>query len=277
LSLPRALSACLCGLALSQSCSNVRTLGSYNGANGTTCVNELTNGVTCTLICSGGTIAVGNFHCLFGTLVGVPGCYGPDTSVRTVPGVAGTFQVSTVRRRSARMGLEFRDSVRIALAHSLVIAPGDIVRLEIVLHQEATTTHFSLIDVNYEILLDEAQWQLQVTSDLRNIVHYGAPVRVEFENMMAPQFIVENMYETQIPMSFSNEVVYENSEGLSTLDPGGSDYATLVIVAVLAMAVVLMGVGLYSGRQTLMEKRAKTSGGPMSQVPPPAPPPDLVP
>eukprot|EP00450_Noctiluca_scintillans_P034480 CAMPEP_0194545912 /NCGR_PEP_ID=MMETSP0253-20130528/89875_1 /TAXON_ID=2966 /ORGANISM="Noctiluca scintillans" /LENGTH=78 /DNA_ID=CAMNT_0039392955 /DNA_START=27 /DNA_END=263 /DNA_ORIENTATION=+ len=78
-------------------------------------------------------------------------------------------------------------------------------------------------------------------------------------------------------MSFSNEVVYENSEGLSTLDPGGSDYATLVIVAVLAMAVVLMGVGLYSGRQTLMEKRAKTSGGPMSQVPPPAPPPDLVP
>lgn len=235
-------------------CSNARTFLSYDGATGTTCAEEILTDSSCTLVCESGLEPVGSFYCRDDHLVGLPACEPAGSATEQVTKVAGTFQVTTIRKRTTRMGLEFRDHLRIALAHALVISPSDFDRLDIVLIRPATDSSasvYSLIDVDYEILLGESSWEAQVGSDMTTMSDTNSNVRGDFQTMMNSTYPIGDLNVTRDPISFVDTGLQVVIEIPSSSSDNSADYATLVIIAVLLMAVVLLAVALCNTRHSI--------------------------
>jgi len=254
--------------ACAQSCDGTRATLEYDGATGTTCSDVVTEDATCTLQCAGGLEPLGSFFCLSGYLFGVPKCEAEGTSTAQVTRVAGHLHMSTVRKRTPRMGLEFRDLVRVALAHSLVISPSDFDRLEVSLSQPAIATEWSTINIKYEIQLSEASWQYQVTSDLNMLASTDSSVRLEFEGSLGAEYPIGEVNVVLSPITF-RDIAQDTSYSVANTEvDSGSDYVSVVIAAGLLMLVVFFGVACYSSRHYILNTAVPST---LLALPEPAP------
>jgi hypothetical protein len=164
------------------------------------------------------------------------------------------------------MGLEFHDDLRIALAHALVISPSDFDRLDIALIRPANSSSnlYSLINVDYEILLSESSWEEQVGSDMTTMSDINSIVRGDFQAMMASTYPIGDVIVVKDPIFFVDTALQYVIEIPSSTPETGTDYSMLAIMAVLLVAVVLLAVALCNTRHTIRKTlvRATVMGQP---------------
>jgi hypothetical protein len=166
------------------------------------------------------------------------------------------------------MGLEFRDLVRVALAHSLVISPSDFDRLEVSLSQPAIATEWSTINIKYEIQLSEASWQNQVTSDLNMLASTDSSVRLEFEGSLGAEYPIGEVNVVLSPITLP-DIAQDTSYSVANTEvDSGSDYVSVVIAAGLLMLVVFFGVACYSSRHYILDTAVPST---LLALPEPAP------
>mmetsp|Transcript_108537 Transcript_108537/g.305933 ORF Transcript_108537/g.305933 Transcript_108537/m.305933 type:complete len:320 (+) Transcript_108537:103-1062(+) len=257
--------ACILTSTTATRCNVTAALSDHPGLDmANTCPEELDQGSTCAVECATGFRAVGQFYCFRTVLLGTSRCLPQSEETTTLTRIVGFFQVVAKRRRTPGLGAAFRASVRKALSESLVLNPADFEQLEVSLISPAGVffPNASVIEVSYEVIVKEADWVDQVTTDLRKIGEGDQIVHQEFVRIMGAEgYPVVGIEVLTPPHGFVDElpIVEEPAQpkqtGLSAKAISGIVLASCCSACCCSCAGFLMVLCLYRGERDELTKQ----------------------
>lgn len=187
-------------------CNGTVSQSGEDDTNGYSCPEVMMHGDHCSRQCRLGLKSVGKLYCFAGTLLGEAACVARDRITVSVTRILGSFKLAATRRWTSGGAGDFRNTLREALAESVVILTSEVRTLTIRLISPAggRWQFASDMNISYEILLSHDLWDgsaiHQIYKDLRDLGQNGSTGRNEFIEQMGSKYPVVFLEVTSEPI-----------------------------------------------------------------------------